>query len=122
MTFFLVFLGGGLGSVCRYFISFYLNAKSFPWATLIVNAIGALIMGICIFFVIQKMMSLDKKALIMVGFLGGFTTFSSFGSEVFFMLRNSEFLKASFYVIISNFSVILFCFLGFFITKLIFFR
>lgn len=115
-----IFLGGGIGSIARWLLSSRLNLETFPYGTLMVNALGGLLMGVGIWFIESKGLSHDFRYFVIVGFLGGFTTFSSFGREVFAMLRNSEILKAMIYLSISNFSVVLCVALGFFIMRQIF--
>ena len=86
-------LGGALGACCRYSMSLLLadSVKSFPLATLSVNVFGALIAG----FVVTAFFSrgLTPGALqlfIVVGFLGGFTTFSAFSVESLRLLQSGE--------------------------------
>ncbi len=117
---FFIFLGGGIGSILRWLLSLRLNTEVFPYGTLMVNALGGLIMGIGLWFVESKGLSQDLRYFIMIGVLGGFTTFSSFGGEVFYMLRNDEIIRAILYISISNFLVILNVILGFFIMREVF--
>lgn len=90
----LVAAGGALGSVLRYLISFYtslLFGKSAVFSgTMIVNITGCLLIGFLIqWMTIQNYMDTGLRVFLLVGFLGGFTTFSTFGLEGAEMLTNS---------------------------------
>ena len=73
----LVGIGGAFGAVLRYGIGQLIGSRQFPWATLVVNAQGSVILGIVIFGVSDSEMLL----LVGVGFCGAFTTFSSFSFQ-----------------------------------------
>lgn len=96
----LVFLGGGLGAVCRYLVTTQIGARfgtMFPWGTLSVNLLGSLLMG----WILGLILLLTERTgsglgeaarlLLTVGFLGGFTTFSSFSMETLTLLRGGSF-------------------------------
>lgn len=92
---FLVALGGAVGSVFRYLISVYtpflIGKSSLFTATLIVNLIGCFLIGALIQWMDTKqIMQTGLRLLILVGFLGGFTTYSTFGLEGFELLRESS--------------------------------
>ena len=97
-----VFLGGGLGAMCRWLIGQFMNrsAEGFPTATLSVNLIGCFLIGLASAYVWEQ----DSKLplLLVVGFLGGFTTFSSFGLELFRMQEAGQFKIFVSYVLLSN--------------------
>lgn len=115
---FLVFIGGGLGSVFRFLCSVWLQKISFfPFGTLFVNVFGALLMGVSLCFLLEKNMSSDWKIFFMTGFLGGFTTFSSFGMEVFLMFKEGTLNKALVYIFVSNFLALLCVYFGFVLAK-----
>jgi CrcB protein len=95
-----VALGGALGSVARYWCSGVVaNAvgETFPWGTLIVNVLGSLLIGF-----VATVSGTDGRFLIppearqfmMVGILGGFTTFSSFSLQTLTLARDGEWLLA----------------------------
>lgn len=92
----LVFLGGGLGSLCRYGIARLLanQALQFPLATLIANIISCLILGYCTGLVLKDSLSMSTRLLVMTGFCGGFSTFSTFTGETFLLLEGGNPLLA----------------------------
>lgn len=76
---FLVALGGAAGSVARYLVQLWLNT-SFPFGTLLVNATGCFLIGL-LWGLLSRELSESMRLLLMTGFCGGFTTFSSFTYE-----------------------------------------
>ncbi len=92
---FLVFLGGGIGSIFRYLIGLALNKNDFltPYGTFLVNVLGSLLIGILAGYNLRNLnLSHEYQALLIAGFLGGFTTFSSFAFENLVMLQNGRYL------------------------------
>ena len=83
----LVFVGGGLGSLCRYGISNRLSVYSsaFPYGTLTANVLSSLVLGFVTGLLMQEVewVSNEVKLLIAVGFCGGFSTYSSFTNDTF---------------------------------------
>jgi CrcB protein len=84
----LVLLGGGLGAVARYGVGLWVHslnsgtATSFPWATLAVNVVGSLLIGVVLVVADERgAIGTPLRAFLAVGILGGFTTFSSFSVE-----------------------------------------
>ncbi|NNM54598.1 MAG: fluoride efflux transporter CrcB [Spirochaetales bacterium] len=93
----MILVGGAVGSLARYLLSRWVNVttgSSFPWGTLVVNLLGALIIGFLTGLFERWVISPQVRLLIFVGFLGGFTTFSTFGLETFNLFKQSEFLLA----------------------------
>ena len=95
----MVFLGAGLGGVLRFLASGFVqrlaNGWLFPIGTATVNVIGCLVIGFLAQLAESRaFLSGEMRALIMVGILGGFTTFSTFGYETFQLLRDGEYLMA----------------------------
>lgn len=103
MNFFYVFLGGGIGAVCRYLVTTQIGMRLgtfFPFGTLTVNVIGSLLMGLIMgtLAVLARTSGLlpeQVRLLLTVGFLGGFTTFSSFSLETLTLLRGGSYALAS---------------------------
>jgi CrcB protein len=94
----LIFVFGGLGSVLRYLVSGWyqkLSGGAFPAGTLAVNVLGCLAIGLCgAFFFGPKLVREEYRMAIMVGLLGGFTTFSSFAWETFSLANDGDLARA----------------------------
>lgn len=101
-----IFLGAGVGGVLRYAISSWvptLIAPSFPLGTLIVNITGCLAIGILATTLGGHAPGREAlRAALIIGLLGGYTTFSSFGKETFDLARDSRWLAAGMNVLLSN--------------------
>lgn len=118
---FLVFIGGGLGSVARYLLSLKLNnmENAIPYGTLLANVLGSLIIGI-IFGLVTKTgtISENQTLLLATGFCGGFTTFSTFAYENHLYLKNGDYFSFLPYIIISFVLGIAAVFLGLYLVKI----
>ncbi|NMP32384.1 fluoride efflux transporter CrcB [Thalassotalea sp. M1531] len=94
----LVALGGAFGASFRFFISqIVLNwlGKGFPFATLIVNISGSFIMGLLYGLIEQGVIEVAlSRTLIGIGFLGAFTTFSTFSLDTVLLIQQGEIIKA----------------------------
>lgn len=115
-----IFLGGGIGSVTRYWISNLLKNYSinFPLATLCVNLVGSFILGFTIaLFWHKSHLHPTIKLAVAVGFCGGLTTFSTFSWETFDLIKNGEFILTFLYVFISILVCLLAVSLGAFLSK-----
>lgn len=115
-----IFIGGGLGSISRYYLSLLMKAYSlnFPVATLSVNIMGSLILGFAAaLFWRETHLHTTLKLAITVGFCGGLTTFSTFSWETFDLIKNGEYLLAVIYAVISVLVCVLAISLGAFLTK-----
>ena len=113
-----VALGGAVGSVCRYLLS-GINTASFPWGTFAVNIIGSLLIGFFVGLVGKGVLSPEMKLLVVTGFCGGFTTFSTFANESFGMMKAGDALLMALYVGVSVVVGILSVWLGINISETI---
>jgi CrcB protein len=91
--------GGALGSVLRYGLSTWvhsLTGRGFPYGTLAVNVLGCLAMGFLFVVLVERMgTSAVWRAGLLIGVLGGFTTFSSFSIETFNLIEQGAMAKAA---------------------------
>ena len=92
----LVALGGAAGSVLRYLLS-NINT-SFPWGTFAVNVLGSFLIGLLVGLMSKGVLSPEMKLLLVTGFCGGFTTFSTFANESFSMMKAGDVLLTALYV------------------------
>ena len=104
-----VALGGAIGSVLRYqagrWTTWWLGPQAvtmFPWATLGVNAIGSVLMGLLAGWLARYGQGGDELRLLLgVGVLGGFTTFSAFSLELVMLMQRGQFAYAALYLALS---------------------
>ena len=112
----LIALGGATGSVLRYWMSngihIFMNG-SFPYGTMAVNILGSLIIGTLYVLLYERFdVSPEWRALLIIGVLGGFTTFSSFSVETMNLIEAGEPFKAGMNIILSVSLCISACWVG----------
>ena len=98
----LVFIGGGFGSALRFVIGKYLNTAEaeIPWGTFTVNVLGSFLIGIILGFAIKNNnLTQTQMLLFVVGFCGGFTTFSTFAFENVAFLKQGDLIHFALYTI-----------------------
>lgn len=101
-----IFAGGGVGATLRYLVTVSLqrpDLKAFPWGTLAANIVGCALIGLVMAWIgASERIKPEVQLAIVVGLLGGFTTFSSFAYEAFRLASADEWAKAIIYVVVSN--------------------
>ncbi len=117
-----IFLGGGLGSIFRYLLS-TLNYSKFPLGTQMANCLSCLIVGIIGTLFLEKTINNpETKAFILIGFCGGFSTFSTFSNELLAFLKNEEWLNFLLYFSTTMILGVASILLGAYLTKNIFLK
>ncbi|MDG1437902.1 MAG: fluoride efflux transporter CrcB [Emcibacteraceae bacterium] len=99
---FAVAAGGAIGATCRFLVGrmvFNLMGPGFPWGTFSVNILGSFLIGLLIeVLAIKFSANHSMQGFLVIGVLGGFTTFSTFSLEVGLMIEKGELSTAAFYV------------------------
>ncbi len=113
----LIFVGAGIGGVSRFFVSqfFYgILGRQFPYGTLIVNVSGCFLMGLFFVILLERFndMASPLRSLLLIGLLGGYTTFSSFSIETLLLIENGSTLAAMLNIFLSLILCILATWLG----------
>lgn len=116
--------GGFFGAISRYVMSGWVHTlfekPVFPYGTLAVNVLGCFLIGLLNgIFETRQIFSPELRLLVFVGFLGGFTTFSTFGYELFSFLRDSQFLSTAMNLALSVMLGLVAVWLGHTLSKLI---
>ena len=108
----LVFIGGGLGAVSRFLVTTALAGKlgNFPLGTLTANFFGSLLMGLVVGILAGRFESV--RLFVAVGFLGGFTTFSSFSAETLALIQGGQIFSAVVNIAVSVIAGLLACAIG----------
>src|SRR5438552_5138895 len=120
---FLIGIAGSLGTLSRYWLSGWADqwwGGTFPAGTLIVNLLGCLAIGF-LFHATEERYLIDPalRSAVLVGFLGGFTTFSSFAVQSFNLLRDGEIFLASANILVSNVGGLILVWAGYMLARAI---
>lgn len=102
MTLLVVALGGAAGSVGRWLVGGWVQGVAgtgFPWGTLTVNVVGSLLLGFTATWLHQTAGSEHLRHLVAVGFIGSFTTFSTFSFEALELVRDGAWWRAGGYTV-----------------------
>ena len=118
---FLIGLAGLIGTLGRYALSGIVARRfgeTFPTGTLVVNVAGCFLAGF-LFYLLQERFLVNQtlRTVVMIGFLGGFTTFSSYGLQTFTLLRDGEFWFAAMNMVGSNLLGLLMVWAGYTLAK-----
>ena len=117
----LIGLAGLFGTLGRYWLSGVAARRfgeTFPVGTLIVNVTGCFLAGF-LFYLMQERFLVNQtvRTVILIGLLGGFTTFSSFGLQTFTLVRDSQFGYAALNIIVSNLAGLLMVWVGYTLAR-----
>ena len=120
---FLIGLAGLVGTLGRYSLSGVIARRfgeTFPTGTLLVNVAGCFLAGF-LFYLMQErfLVSQTMRTVVMIGLLGGFTTFSSFGLQTFTLLKDGEFWFAAVNIVGSNLLGLLMVWAGYTLAKVV---
>jgi fluoride exporter len=118
--------GGSFGAVLRFLVSsgiYQWLGREFPYGTLVVNVIGSFLLGLLTEALIIHRIAIayDYRAAILVGFIGAFTTFSTFSLETVFLLEQGSYFKAFSNIIGSVTACLLAVWLGLFASRALFY-
>ncbi|OGO93878.1 MAG: camphor resistance protein CrcB [Coxiella sp. RIFCSPHIGHO2_12_FULL_42_15] len=113
----LIFIGAGFGGVFRYWISnavYFLLGRQFPYGTWVVNVTGCFLMGFLFILTLERFDSLGSqlRALLLIGLLGGYTTFSSFSIETLNLFESGQWLSALLNILLTTISCLVATWLG----------
>jgi fluoride exporter len=119
----LIALAGLVGTLLRYWLSGVVArqyGETFPWGTMAVNLIGCFVTG-AVFYLTEERFLINPavRTVILIGLLGGFTTFSSYGLQTFTLLRDGEFGLAALNIVTSNVFGLLMVWAGYTLSKAI---
>jgi CrcB protein len=118
----LLISGGALGTLARYSVSGVAHrwlGSSFPVGTLTVNLLGSFVIGVLWGFFEREAISPNIRTFLFIGFLGGFTTFSSFSLETLNLFRDGQTKWAILNVLANNVAGLLLVFAGFALARLV---
>jgi CrcB protein len=124
MTILLIAIAGALGTLARYYLGGFVQraagAGGFPWGTFSVNMLGCLLFGFVWTLAEEKfVIGPQARAVILVGFMGALTTFSTFVFDTGALLRGSQLALAIGNIAVQNVTGLLFLFLGIAVGRLI---
>ncbi len=116
MTVLWVGLGGFLGANLRYLLGRAIVERygaAFPWGTLAINLTGAFLIGVIAeWLLLREDVPASWRLFLVIGVLGGYTTFSSFALEIVALMRDDKLLRAMTYLLVTNVAGIALCFFG----------
>jgi len=100
-----VLVGGGVGALVRYLVSVFIQkfVPNFPLGTMVINTTGAFLIGFLSIYLTEVIDAPPNiRLLLITGFLGGYTTFSTFTLEGIGLINSADYLKAFYYIVGTN--------------------
>ena len=115
--------GGAAGALCRYWITSLVehhNSTSFPMGTFVVNVIGSLLIGVLFILVTEKIqLAASLRPLLMIGFLGALTTFSTYSLDALLLMQEGLLGTAVTYILVSVVSCLFAAWAGMSLVRLL---
>ncbi len=121
-TLIFIALGGSFGALSRYGLTNWFNRvvnSPFPWGTLVINLTGSFLIGFFFILFDRSVLPAPYRNLVSVGFLGAYTTFSTYSLETINLLREGQWRLASSNILVSNILGIVLVILGMYCAKLL---
>ncbi len=115
-------LGGSLGAVSRFLMSQLINRTSndiFPWGTIAVNLLGSLLIGFFVELFSRTVVPDNLRSILIIGFLGAFTTFSTYALESISLLRGNEIKLFIQNILIHNVLGLAFVIFGIYLSRIV---
>lgn len=118
-----IMVGGATGALSRFWLANWVYAwlgRDFPWGTLVVNVLGSFTMGLLYVILLERgPLSVEWRALLLVGFLGAFTTFSSFSIETLVLIEQGYLARAFANIWLSVLACLVTCWLGLLLGRML---
>lgn len=117
-----IIVGGSLGALARYGLAKYISQninQLFPWGTLIINLTGSFLIGCCFELFDKAIIPSEWRSLITIGFLGAYTTFSTYSLETLNLLKEGELGLGLLNILVSNLGGLILVFLGMEFSRLL---
>jgi CrcB protein len=122
---FYIAIGGSVGALTRFWLSKYISQNVnviFPWGTLIINLSGSFLIGFFFALFDKAVIPSQWRSLITIGFLGAYTTFSTYSLETLNLLKAGEFKLGLLNILASNLLGIILVFLGMESAQVLFYK
>ncbi len=120
-TYIAIAVGGILGCWSRYLMTQLIQAiwgQSFPYATLLINVSGCFMMGFLFVETLERLtLGVPLRTGLLTGFLGGYTTFSTYSIETLLLIESGQAVKGATYLVLSNFLGVAAAFCGAYLAR-----